>query len=184
MGDIPVWSSATSAGVKRWKCTGCDEYTGSRQALIESGLAKPEWFPAAPSFDARGRARRTFRILEAGGSVVLSERRNGQWRLEVPVSREECERRRAEWLGQRQREQKLRARAIMLPTHDVPCPSCGKALFSSVSLEDGVNADTPESPVVQEDAGGLHMHCPFCAARVPMERITRGNEVAYQVVGT
>ena len=112
MGDIPVWSSTTSAGVKRWKCTSCDEYTGTRQALIESGLAKPEWFPRAPSVDARGRTRRTFTILDERGSVVLSERRNGQWRLELPVSREECARRRGEWLGQRQREQKLRARAI------------------------------------------------------------------------
>jgi hypothetical protein len=72
----------------------------------------------------------------------------------------------------------------MLPTHDVPCPSCGKALYSSVSLEDGVNADTPESPVVREDPGGLYMNCPYCETRVPMERITLGNAVAYQVAGT
>ena len=28
----------------------------------------------------------------------------------------------------------------MLPTHDVPCPGCGRALYCAVSLEDGVDA--------------------------------------------
>lgn len=184
MSEIPVWSSSVSDGVKRWKCTTYDEYTGSREALVAGGHARAEWFPAAAQLDGRGRRKRTFTIPTDFGKVVLSERRNGQWRAEVPVSREECERRRAEWVAQRQREQKLRARATMLPTHDVPCPGCGKPLFSSVSLEDGVNADTPESPMVQEDPGGLHMNCPHCGTRVQMERITRGNAVAYQVAGT
>ena len=131
MSDIPVWSSSISAGVKRWKCTSSDEYTGSREALLAAGHV------------------------------------------------------RAEWVVQRQREQKLRkAKEAMLPTHDVSCPHCGKTLFSSTSLEDGVNAGTPESPAVQEDPGGLYMSCPHCAERVPMQRITRGSAVAYQVAGT
>ena len=184
MSDIPVWSSSTAAGVKRWKCTSCDEYTGSRDALVAAGNARAEWFPAGPQVDSRGRRKRTFAIPAESGKVVLSERRNGQWTVEVPVSPEECAQRRAEWVAQRQREQKLRARASMLPTHDVPCPGCGKTLFSAISLEDGVNADTPESPRVQEDPGGLHMNCPHCNARVQMERITRGNAVAYQIAGT
>lgn len=185
MSDIPVWSSSTSAGVKRWKCTSYDEYSGSREALLAAGHVRAEWFSAEAQLDGRGRRRRTFTIQTTSGSVVLSDRRNGQWRVEVPVSREECERRRAEWVLQRQREQKLRkARETMLPTHDVPCPHCGKTLFSSTSLEDGVNAGTPESPVVQEDPGGLYMSCPHCAQRVAMQRITRGSAVAYQVAGT
>jgi hypothetical protein len=185
MSDIPVWSSSVSAGVKRWKCTGSDEYTGSREALLAAGHARAEWFPAGAQLDRRGRTRRTFSVPGPFGPVVLTERRNGQWRVEVPVSRDECERRRAEWVAQRQREQKLRkAREDMLPTHDVPCPHCGKTLFSSTSLEDGVNAGTPESPAVQEDRAGLYMSCPHCAERVPMQRITRGRAVAYLVAGT
>jgi endogenous inhibitor of DNA gyrase (YacG/DUF329 family) len=69
----------------------------------------------------------------------------------------------------------------MLPTHDVPCPRCGKALFSAISLEDGVNADTPETPDVHEDKDGHYMNCPHCRERVPMERITSGHAVAYQL---
>jgi hypothetical protein len=48
----------------------------------------------------------------------------------------------------------------MLPTHDVPCPSCGKALYSAVSLEDGVDAGAVESPKVEHDAQGHYMNCP------------------------
>ena len=109
MHEIPVWSSSISGGVKRWKCTTCDEYTGSREALLAAGHARAEWFPAAEQLDSRGRRKRTFSVQTEAGSVVLTEQRNGQWRIEAPVSREECERRRGEWLAQRQREQKLRA---------------------------------------------------------------------------
>jgi len=45
MSDIPVWSSSVSDGVKRWKCTSLDEYTGSREALVAAGHARAEWFP-------------------------------------------------------------------------------------------------------------------------------------------
>jgi transcription elongation factor Elf1 len=68
----------------------------------------------------------------------------------------------------------------MLPTHDVPCPRCGKALYSAVSLEDGVDAGAVESPRVQRDAAGHYMHCPHCGQRVGMERITAGSAEAWQ----
>lgn len=68
----------------------------------------------------------------------------------------------------------------MLPTHDVPCPRCAKALYSAVSLEDGVDAGAVESPRVERDAAGHYMTCPHCAQRVRMERITAGSAEAWQ----
>jgi hypothetical protein len=68
----------------------------------------------------------------------------------------------------------------MLPTHDVPCPRCGKALYSAVSLEDGVDAGAVESPRVERDAAGHYMTCPHCTQRVRMERITAGSAEAWQ----
>jgi DNA-directed RNA polymerase subunit RPC12/RpoP len=69
----------------------------------------------------------------------------------------------------------------MLPTHDVPCPRCGKALYCAVSLEDGVDAGAVESPRVEHDAGGYYMKCPHCAQRVAMERISAGSAEAWQL---
>jgi sarcosine oxidase delta subunit len=68
----------------------------------------------------------------------------------------------------------------MLPTHDVPCPSCGKALYSAVSLDDGVDAGAVESPKVQHDAQGDYMTCPHCAKRIPMARTIVGNAQAWR----
>jgi len=68
----------------------------------------------------------------------------------------------------------------MLPTHDVPCPRCGRALYSAVSLEDGVDAGAVESPRVEHDAGGYYMKCPHCALRVGMERVTAGSAEAWK----
>ena len=62
----------------------------------------------------------------------------------------------------------------MLPTHDVPCPHCGQALFSSVSLDEGINEGSPLTPPVEHDAAGDFMRCPSCKARVGVERIVRG----------
>ncbi len=68
----------------------------------------------------------------------------------------------------------------MLPTHDVPCPGCGKALYSAVSLEDAVDAGAVESPKVEHDLQGDYMRCPHCAKRVPMARMTIGNAEAWR----
>lgn len=62
----------------------------------------------------------------------------------------------------------------MLPTHDVPCPRCGKALYSALSLEDGVNAAAPTSPRLERDEHGHFIRCPHCAKRVGMVRISSG----------
>jgi DNA-directed RNA polymerase subunit RPC12/RpoP len=68
----------------------------------------------------------------------------------------------------------------MLPTHDVPCPRCGKAMYSAVSLEDAVDAGSVESPKVEHDLQGDYMRCPHCAQRVPMARMTVGNAEAWR----
>jgi endogenous inhibitor of DNA gyrase (YacG/DUF329 family) len=68
----------------------------------------------------------------------------------------------------------------MLPTHDVPCPSCGKALYSAVSLDDGVDAGAVESPKVRHDGAGDYMNCPHCARRVAMARMKIGNAEAWR----
>ena len=68
----------------------------------------------------------------------------------------------------------------MLPTHDVPCPQCGRALYSAVSLEDGIDAGAVESPKVEHDADGYFMRGPHCARRVPMARLRAGNAEAWK----
>ena len=71
----------------------------------------------------------------------------------------------------------------MLPTHDVPCPHCGKALYSAVSLDDGFNPLTPESPKVEAEGSGFYMRCPHCAKRVQMERLTAEGREAFRLAG-
>ena len=68
----------------------------------------------------------------------------------------------------------------MLPTHEVPCPNCGKVLYSAVSLDDGVDAGAVESPKVEHDAQGDYMKCPHCARRIPMARMAVGNAEAWR----
>jgi DNA-directed RNA polymerase subunit RPC12/RpoP len=68
----------------------------------------------------------------------------------------------------------------MLPTHPVPCPSCGKALYSAVSLDDGVDAGAVESPKVEHDRDGDYMKCPHCTRRVAMARMKVGNAEAWR----
>jgi len=66
----------------------------------------------------------------------------------------------------------------MLPTHEVPCPRCGKALYSSVSIEDGVNAAVPEAPKLERDDSGYYIRCPHCASRVAMVKLRSGSASA------
>jgi len=68
----------------------------------------------------------------------------------------------------------------MLPTHEVPCPRCGKTLYSATSLEDAVVAATPESPKIERDDGGYFMRCPSCASRIAMSRVERGGAAAWR----
>jgi uncharacterized C2H2 Zn-finger protein len=68
----------------------------------------------------------------------------------------------------------------MLPTHDVPCPRCGKTLYSATSLEDAVVDATPESPRIEHDDGGYFMRCPSCANRIAMRRLERDGAAAWR----
>jgi DNA-directed RNA polymerase subunit RPC12/RpoP len=67
---------------------------------------------------------------------------------------------------------RLRDSEMMLPTHDVDCPACGKFVYTALSLEDVMAADAPTSPKVETDARGDYITCPHCRARIPMKRIT------------
>jgi DNA-directed RNA polymerase subunit RPC12/RpoP len=68
----------------------------------------------------------------------------------------------------------------MLPTHDVPCPQCGKPLYSATSLEDAVSEATPESPKIERDGSGFFLRCPSCGSRIAMERLERGERAAWR----
>ena len=68
----------------------------------------------------------------------------------------------------------------MLPTHDVPCPRCGKTLYSATSFEDAVIARTPESPKIEHDERGDFMRCPSCASRIAMRRLERDGAAAWR----
>jgi DNA-directed RNA polymerase subunit RPC12/RpoP len=69
----------------------------------------------------------------------------------------------------------------MLPTHDVDCPKCGRALYTALSVEDVFAADSPTSPRVKTDARGDYLDCPHCAARIALKRVTTKAGVAYRV---
>jgi sarcosine oxidase delta subunit len=68
----------------------------------------------------------------------------------------------------------------MLPTHDVPCPHCNETLYSSLSLENGMDPAGLESPKIQADHSGFYMTCPHCAKRVPLERFTAKGREAFR----
>ena len=68
----------------------------------------------------------------------------------------------------------------MLPTHPVPCPRCGKTWYWAVSLEDGVDAGSVESPRIEQDAAGHYMRCPHCSQRIAMRRLREGSAEAWR----
>jgi len=68
----------------------------------------------------------------------------------------------------------------MLPTHDVPCPACAQALYSAVSLDDGIDAGAVECPRVEHDERGDFMRCPHCGTRVAMTRMQAGHAEAWR----
>lgn len=59
----------------------------------------------------------------------------------------------------------------MLPTHDVDCPECGKFVYTALSLDDVLPADTATTPRVLHDERGDYLLCPHCHARIAMKRI-------------
>jgi DNA-directed RNA polymerase subunit RPC12/RpoP len=69
----------------------------------------------------------------------------------------------------------------MLPTHDVDCPSCGKFVYTALSLEDVLAADAPTTPKIQTDARGDYLRCPHCGARIQMKRIDTDAGVGFRV---
>lgn len=71
----------------------------------------------------------------------------------------------------------------MLPTHEVRCPHCGEALYSSLSLDDAALIGTPETPPVQCIDGHFFLQCPGCGVRVQMERFSARGREAYRLSG-
>lgn len=69
----------------------------------------------------------------------------------------------------------------MLPTHDVACPACGAFLYTALSLEDVMAADSPTSPEIESDARGDYLRCRSCGARVAMKRVTTAKGVGFRV---
>jgi DNA-directed RNA polymerase subunit RPC12/RpoP len=69
----------------------------------------------------------------------------------------------------------------MLPTHDVDCPSCGKFVYTALSLEDVIAADAPTNPRVLSDAHGDYLVCPHCRARIAMKRITTRGGTGFRI---
>lgn len=69
----------------------------------------------------------------------------------------------------------------MLPTHDVDCPKCGKALYTALSLEDVVAADSPASPRILHNGRGDYVRCPHCGERVPMKRVATSSGDGYRI---
>ena len=62
----------------------------------------------------------------------------------------------------------------MLPTHEVPCPRCGKALYGATSSDDAVNSAAPEAPKLERDDAGYYVRCPHCASRIAMVKFSSG----------
>ena len=69
----------------------------------------------------------------------------------------------------------------MLPTHDVDCPSCGKFLYTALSLEDFFPADAPTSPRVLTDHDGDYLRCEHCGARVAMKRVATDAGAGFRI---
>jgi len=53
-------------------------------------------------------------------------------------------------------------------------------MYSATSLEDAVNAATPETPKIERAADGDYLRCPSCGSRVPMERLERDGGTAWR----
>jgi DNA-directed RNA polymerase subunit RPC12/RpoP len=71
----------------------------------------------------------------------------------------------------------------MLPTHDVHCPSCDKFLYSALSLEDVLDAESATAPRVEEDGEGNYLRCPHCRARVAMQPVVSAGRRGFRLAG-
>jgi DNA-directed RNA polymerase subunit RPC12/RpoP len=69
----------------------------------------------------------------------------------------------------------------MLPTHDVDCPKCGRFVYTALSLEDVLPADSATTPRIMTDAEGYYLICPHCGIRIPMKRVTTKGGVGFRV---
>ena len=74
---------------------------------------------------------------------------------------------------------RIRQHSILTESR-VATPIATAALYSAVSLDDGVDAGAVESPKVEHDAQGHYMNCPHCGKRVPMARLAVGKAEAWR----
>jgi DNA-directed RNA polymerase subunit RPC12/RpoP len=71
----------------------------------------------------------------------------------------------------------------MLPTHDVDCPECGKFVYTALSLEDVLTAESATTPKILSDAQGDYLRCPHCGARIAMKRVRTKGGIAFRISG-
>ena len=84
----------TSQEIRYWKTEASDHYHGTREALIEAKLARPEWFAQLGELERSGRRLvRHWRFDER--KVLLRWTRPNWFGLTLPVDQEEKNRRRA-----------------------------------------------------------------------------------------
>ena len=84
--------------IRTFRCLYCDVYTGRKQALIDVGLARSEWFAAVDGTPGPGRPRRKVRHahfdLEDGTKVTLRWIRGSLYELRLATTEEERDLRR------------------------------------------------------------------------------------------
>ena len=63
------------------------------------------------------------------------------------------------------------------------CPKCGRPLYTALSLEDVVDPDAPTAPKILHDDQGDYLACPYCAARIPMQRVRTKGGTGFRLAG-
>lgn len=78
-------------------CHWGDRYEGRKNALIEAGVAKAEWFPTVQPKDKYGRTKRTFEFSDGDRDIRMRDRNGiGYWSLSIRLTGEALERRQRE----------------------------------------------------------------------------------------